>query len=550
MTIRSKFLASAAAVAVLLVSLLTGGLFVLLGAKKAETEQRQAARELVGDVRGASHWWNKAEDEIQTLIIFGAEAEGVTEIRDAALAYESRMAALEPRLGEAPELAALQAGRAALHDLVDRIAEMEAQEPEAAAAGLRALLVERIQALHQLDDDMEAAFEALLATASAEEDLAMARVDRALRLIELFGFGIAGLVLLVIGGQFVVMIRPLLRSILHVVDGVVRIGAGELDHRLEARTGDEIQQLSEEVNRMAARLGASYREVEAARDQAAAYSAALKNEMENGRRLQQNFLPDSLPTTPGWEIAATLSPARDVSGDFYDAFVLSNGMVGLVIGDVCDKGVGSALFMALSRSLLRVFASQAGEDASATLRSTVERTNDYIAETHSDTNMFTTLFVAFLDSATGDLLYINAGHEAPAVLAADGAVRDRLRPTGPAVGLFPGAPYEVGHFTLKPGDTLFAYTDGVTDARSPTGENFGERRLLELVAGAPSRADARLRQLDATVREHIAGAVQFDDITILLARRSPVGAEAVHAGADGADARDAAAIASRGGHVQ
>lgn len=550
MTIRSKFLLSAAAVAVLLVSLLTGGLFVLLGAKQAETEQRQAARELVGDVLGASHWWNKAEDEIQTQIIFGAEHEGVAGIRDAALAYELRLAALEPRLGEAPELAVLRTGRHALRDLLDRIAQIEAGDPAALDAGLRTLLMERIQALHELDDDVEAAFEALLARASAEEDLARARVDGALRFIELFGFAIAGLVLLVVGGQFLVMIRPILRSILHVVDGVVRIGAGDLDHRLEARTGDEIQQLSEEVNRMATRLGASYREVETARDEAAAYSAALKKELENGRRLQQNFLPDVLPTAPGWEIAATLSPARDVSGDFYDAFLLSDGRVGLIIGDVCDKGVGSALFMALCRSLLRVFASHAGEDSAATLQSTVERTNEYIATTHSDTNMFTTLFVGFLDPTTGHLLYINAGHDSPAVLGADGTVRDRLRPTGPAVGLFPGAPFQVGHLTLLPGDALFAYTDGVTDARNPAGESFGESRLLELVLAAPSNADARIQHLEATVREHIAGAVQFDDITILLARRTPVGAEAVHADADGADAPHAATAASRGTHAR
>src|SRR5262249_55405184 len=157
--------------------------------------------------------------------------------------------------------------------------------------------------------------------------------------------------------------------------------------------------------------------------------------------------------------------AREVSGDFYDAFWLPHGLLALVIADVCDKGIGAALYMTLLRSLLRAFAPQglgrepAGRPAGLAALSAVGLTNDYVAQTHAQACMFASLFFGVLDTATGELTYVNAGHDAPIVVGAAG-VKARLAPTGPVVGLSPNAGYEVSCVALEPGDALVAYTDG------------------------------------------------------------------------------------------
>src|SRR6185436_15575783 len=197
------------------------------------------------------------------------------------------------------------------------------------------------------------------------------------------------------------------------------------------------------------------------------HARSLERELEIGREIQLGFLPDALPTAEGWELRAHFRPARQVAGDFYDAFALPGGRVALVLADVCGKGVGAALFMALFRSLLRALGETEFAAAATTrdaLCATVQGTNDYIARTHDRANMFATAFVAVLDPATGALEYVNAGHEPPAIIGA-GGVRARLAPTGPALGLMPGLAFGVSTERLAAGETLFAYTDGVVDAR-------------------------------------------------------------------------------------
>ena len=251
------------------------------------------------------------------------------------------------------------------------------------------------------------------------------------------------------------------------------------------------------------------------------HAKSLERELEIGREIQLGFLPESLPTFDGWELHAHFRPARQVAGDFYDAFSLPNGHVALVLADVCGKGVGAALFMALFRSLLRALAET--EFAVATsmrdgLCATVQGTNDYIARTHGRANMFATAFVAVLDPATGALDYVNAGHEPPAIIGS-GGVRARLQPTGPALGLMPELPFGVQSERLAVGETLFAYTDGVVDARDPEDEPFGEERLMALLY-PDAAAAALLERIDAALSAHITTAAQFDDVAMLVTRRT------------------------------
>ena len=252
------------------------------------------------------------------------------------------------------------------------------------------------------------------------------------------------------------------------------------------------------------------------------YAQSLERELEIGREIQLGFLPDALPSPAGWELCAHFRPARQVAGDFYDAFTLPEGRVALVLADVCGKGVGAALFMALFRSLIRALAEPqfaAAPSVAEGLRTTLRATNDYIARTHDRANMFATTFAAVLDPATGALDYVNAGHEPPVIVDAGGRVRARLAPTGPALGLLPELEFGVASDRLNAGETLFAYTDGVVDARDPQDEPFGEDRLMALLQTDAAPAARLLERIDAALSAYIGTADQFDDVAMLATRR-------------------------------
>lgn len=260
------------------------------------------------------------------------------------------------------------------------------------------------------------------------------------------------------------------------------------------------------------------------RDEERAYTESLSRELEIGRRIQRGFLPETLPDAPGWDLAARFHPAREVAGDFYDAFWMPEGdpsnprRLAIVMADVCDKGVGAALFMALFRSLIRATA-LAADDATEAGRilHVATRVNDYIATTHSAANMFATVFLGALDPVTGRLVYVNGGHEAPVIVGANGT-QTRLEPTGSALGLMPDLAFTAAETTLAPGSMLVAFTDGATDAQSPDGTFFTEERLLDLVAApAPSAAAVLDRVVDA-LTAHTRDAPAFDDLTLLAVR--------------------------------
>ncbi len=281
-------------------------------------------------------------------------------------------------------------------------------------------------------------------------------------------------------------------------------------------------------------------------NQVEAYSQALNQEMERGREMQANFLPSKLPHRDGWEFAAFFKPARQVSGDFYDAFDLPGDSVGLVIADVCDKGVGAALFMALFRSLIRIFSGQtslnglscqytdvaAANPAENTEDITsnsfqfnplkaVQLTNDYIVQNHEDLAMFATLFFGVLDPVTGDLAYINGGHDPLYILNPSGGVREHLGPTGPAVGVQPDVILDIRQARINPGEILFGYTDGVTEARAKDGSFYSEKRLLAFLKTGAASSGQLLDRLSAEVENHMGGTEQFDDITMLAVKRLP-----------------------------
>lgn len=242
-----------------------------------------------------------------------------------------------------------------------------------------------------------------------------------------------------------------------------------------------------------------------------------ERDLSIAREIQSGFLPETLPCPPGWELAARFRPAKQVAGDFYDGFELDGGdRLGLVVADVCDKGIGAALFMALIRTLLRHTAQHT--DTGDPLRQAVVGTNRYLARNHLQQGYFATLFFGVLEPGTGMLSYINGGHNPPVVVRAAGG-RCLLEPTGPAVGMMPDSEFEIRRTRILPGDRLFVYTDGVVEARDAGGGQFGTDRMLELATRPAASADVLLDRVDERLRRHVGSAEQSDDVTMLALRR-------------------------------
>jgi len=259
------------------------------------------------------------------------------------------------------------------------------------------------------------------------------------------------------------------------------------------------------------------------------YRKTLEREFEIGRAIQAGFLPEAIPQPKGWEISASLKSAREVAGDFYDVFDLPENRVGLVVADVCDKGLGAALFMTLFRSLLRAaanidFYTRVGSNdvnsSAARLRNAISLTNNYIAETHGSTGMFATVFFGILDLQTCTLAYINCGHLPPLIVNKYG-VKQTLHLTGPVLGVVLDAEHVIKEVELDRGDLLFAYTDGLTDTENPAGEILGIGELIPLLTREQSLSTL-LDQILRRVEAHGEGVKQFDDITMLALRRVEV----------------------------
>jgi serine phosphatase RsbU (regulator of sigma subunit) len=262
------------------------------------------------------------------------------------------------------------------------------------------------------------------------------------------------------------------------------------------------------------------------RDLQKLYLKSLEREFDIAREIQQGFLPADLPQVVGWETAAYFKAAKEVAGDFYDVFQLSNGNLMCVVGDVCGKGVGASLFMTLFRSLIRASATtdefilkKDGNplNTGERLQHIIQFTNNYIADVHRDANMFATVFIGILDITDGSLTYINCGNE-PGIILGSSGVKAELGPTGPVIGLFAGTNYDVARSSLCSGDALLAFTDGIPDALDPGETAYGRERLLASLKSETS-AIALIERIRRSLQGFIGGAEQFDDITLLAIYR-------------------------------
>lgn len=238
----------------------------------------------------------------------------------------------------------------------------------------------------------------------------------------------------------------------------------------------------------------------------------MTQELAFAGRIQQSFLPNSIPQHPNWDFAATLIPARQTSGDFYDFVPLSNGRLGLVVADVADKGTGAALYMALSRTLIRTYAMQFPDEPGKALQLANER---ILLDTETD--QFVTVFYGVLDLGNGRFTYANAGHNPTYHL---GSEVQSLGQTGIPLGMFEGMAWQQKTIQVDVGDCLILYSDGVPEAQNNQQEEFGDARLLAIAQQQPhASTHARRIAITEAVNQFVGDAPQFDDITLMVATR-------------------------------
>ena len=242
---------------------------------------------------------------------------------------------------------------------------------------------------------------------------------------------------------------------------------------------------------------------------------ALQNELNVASQIQQSILPTQFPQGDNYEVFGNMEPARNVGGDFFDVLFLEDSLIGLAIADVSDKGVPAALFMMSSRTLLKGSAIGMGEPGGV-----LGEVNDLLHE-DNDTGMFVTILYAVYNPYSGEFAYANGGHNSPLIVHPDGSSSMLPLTGGIALGVAPGLPYQQQSINLAPGDFVFLYTDGVTEAMNAEGEEFGVERLQEVfAANPPSDPQQANEAVFNAVSEFAGDTPQSDDITCLAVSRS------------------------------
>lgn len=289
--------------------------------------------------------------------------------------------------------------------------------------------------------------------------------------------------------------------------GVSRISKGDMDYKVRIKGADEIARLGYIFNGMSSALKRHMEDLK----RTTAEKERLVKEIEIARGIQQSFLPDASPDIPGLDVAAVSLPARVVGGDFYDFIPLSKDRWGLVVADVSGKGVPAALFMALSRTLMRSTAQGAALPSDA-----INHANNLILQ-DSKANMFVTLFYAVFDQSALKLEYANAGHNPPLMVTGSKNSIVMLKAQGVPLGILSEIKATTDSIALKKGDLIVLYTDGVTEAVNDSGEQFETERLEKIaVDNRHLSSEDIIGKIRSELTEFVGERPQFDDITIMV----------------------------------
>ncbi len=287
----------------------------------------------------------------------------------------------------------------------------------------------------------------------------------------------------------------------------------QMSRGLDLDRKDELGVLARAYVAMARALGENIRELM----RETIWRERMAGEIRSASTIQQDMLPDraAVSRVTMEQAAVYLRPARSVGGDLYDVFALEDGRRALVVGDVSDKGVPAALFMAMVVTLVRQ-ACRFGKSGSVDPADVLVQVNNLLEERNGG-NMFVTLFLGFHDLESGVLTYASGGHCPPLVVSADGQMRFERKTSGPVVGIMPDLDYHVVQTQLVPGDTLVLYTDGVTEARNPEGGFFGEEKLMDVCRQMPDLSpEEGVQAIVKALQDFQGEAEQADDITLLV----------------------------------
>ncbi|OPY01119.1 MAG: Phosphoserine phosphatase RsbU [Syntrophorhabdus sp. PtaB.Bin047] len=323
--------------------------------------------------------------------------------------------------------------------------------------------------------------------------------------------GIGGLMLLALAVVFIA--RSITRPLTEMADIAGRIGTGDLEaHVPEVRTRDEVGKLASALDCMKTSLKDYIREI----TDTTAARQRMESELKIARNIQMGILPKEFPPFPDrtdFDIHALTVPAREVGGDFYDFFLIDREHLCIVIGDASGKGIPAALFMAFTKTLIKARAS--ADIETGVLMGEV---NDELSK-GNPADMFITVFCAILNTATGELRYTNGGHNPPVIIRHAGNLSYLDGPGELVVGIMDGTQYTTRTLTLNPGDGLFLYTDGVTEAMNAAGEIFSTDRLKDVLATcAGGDVSGITACVGGAINDFCKDAPQYDDITMMAVR--------------------------------
>ncbi|MDX2029931.1 MAG: SpoIIE family protein phosphatase [Blastocatellia bacterium] len=332
-------------------------------------------------------------------------------------------------------------------------------------------------------------------------------------------------------GSAIFLTRSITGAVHNLYQGTRRVEGGDLDHEIAVPGGDQLAELSRSFNSMTRSIRELLR--------VSAEKQRLDQEMKIAAQVQARLFPRALPRTEALDFAPGVCiPARSVSGDYYDFFEITPGLIGVTVADVCGKGVSAALMMANLQANLRgqvqayhdayVLKAQTASGAAVEaaprthpVHLIVQRVNQQLAGSMIDAS-YITFFYAEYDERNATLRYTNAGHNPPLLLRRRDARIEKLECGGTVLGLFADAEYESDQLRLEPGDILLAYTDGVVESRNRRGEEFGEERLGSLLCQHAHLDAAHLEeQILRVLQQWTADAEQEDDLTLVLFKVNP-----------------------------
>ena len=302
--------------------------------------------------------------------------------------------------------------------------------------------------------------------------------------------------------------RRLTRPIYTLTEGAGQISGGNLDYRITVESDDETALLSEAFNHMTDSLKDYIENL----SRITAEKERIGTELDIARNIQASMLPCIFPAFPErteFDIYATMNPAKEVGGDFYDFFMVDERHLAIVVADVSGKGVPAALFMVIGKTLIKDHTKPERD-----LGEVFTEVNELLCESNSE-GLFITAFEGVLDLVTGELMFVNAGHEIPFICKGNGFETYKIR-AGFVLAGMEGIRYRCGSMQLEPGDKIFQYTDGVTEATNREMELYGMERLGEVLSknGAAS-PETLLSSVKEDIDAFVGDAPQFDDITML-----------------------------------